>query len=81
MQTQHLWLHHHHRVLKVAARGLQVGSQQRNIDQSNDQMIPRVSKKSVKKYTPITGCTKEPREICAPAGCGFKKVSDNLELG
>merc|ERR1711981_1505269 len=30
-----------------------------------------VSKKSVKKYTPITGCTKEPRELCAPAGCGF----------
>ena len=40
-------------------------------------MIPtRVSKKFVKKYTPITGCTKEPREICAPAGCGFKKVLD-----
>merc|ERR1739840_25458 len=30
-----------------------------------------VSKKNVKKYTPITGCTKEPRELCAPAGCGF----------
>ena len=38
-----------------------------------------MSKKSVKKYTPITGCTKEPREICAPAGCGFKKVFDNLK--
>ena len=38
-----------------------------------------MSKKSVKKYTPITGCTKEPREICAPAGCGFKKVLDNLK--
>merc|ERR1712180_143012 len=24
-------------------------------------------------YTPITGCTKEPRELCAPAGCGFKQ--------
>ena len=44
-------------------------------------MIPsRVSKKSVKKYTPITGCTKEPREICAPAGCGFKKVLNKLIL-
>merc|ERR1711922_88630 len=32
-----------------------------------------VEKKKVKKYTPITGCTKEPREICAPAGCGFKE--------
>ena len=30
----------------------------------------------MRKYTPITGCTKEPRELCAPAGCGFKKVSD-----
>merc|ERR1712098_300241 len=26
-----------------------------------------------KKFTPITGCTKEPREICAPSGCGFKE--------
>merc|ERR1711963_887496 len=31
-----------------------------------------VSKKPVTKYTPITGCTKEPIELCAPAGCGFK---------
>ena len=36
----------------------------------------RLSKKQVKKYTPITGCTKEPRELCAPAGCGFKQVGD-----
>lgn len=95
VQAQHLRLHDHHWVLKVASRGLQVGSQQRNIDQPNQgvhwtlpkkkhwsskpQLIPRVSKKSVKKYTPITGCTKEPREICAPAGCGFKKVLDNLK--
>merc|ERR1712106_36197 len=35
-----------------------------------------VSKKPVKKYTPITGCTKEPRELCAPAGCGFKQGSE-----
>merc|ERR1711892_533754 len=35
-----------------------------------------VSKKAVKKYTPITGCTKEPREICAPAGCGFKEGAE-----
>merc|ERR1712098_688612 len=31
----------------------------------------KIVKKTVKKYTPITGCTKEPRELCAPAGCGF----------
>merc|ERR1712179_285534 len=30
-------------------------------------------KKPVKKFTPIKGCTKEPREICAPSGCGFKE--------
>merc|ERR1711874_531017 len=30
-----------------------------------------VSKKPVKKFTPITGCTKEPVTLCAPAGCGF----------
>merc|ERR1711962_1308089 len=35
-----------------------------------------VSKKNVKKYTPITACTKEPRELCAPAGCGFKEGSE-----
>merc|ERR1712050_424256 len=35
-----------------------------------------VEKKAVKKYTPITGCTKEPREICAPAGCGFKEGAE-----
>ena len=34
----------------------------------------KVVKKAVKKYSPVTGCTKEPREICAPAGCGFKEV-------
>merc|ERR1719412_3539031 len=34
-----------------------------------------VSKKPVKKFTPITGCTKEPVELCAPAGCGFTQVS------
>merc|ERR1711970_886299 len=30
-----------------------------------------VSKKAVTKFTPITGCTKEPITLCAPAGCGF----------
>jgi len=28
-----------------------------------------ITKKPVKKYTPITGCHKEPIELCAPAGC------------
>merc|ERR1712037_33669 len=27
-------------------------------------------------YTTITGCTKEPRELCAPAGCGFKEGTE-----
>merc|ERR1739845_323989 len=27
-------------------------------------------------YTTITGCTKEPRELCAPAGCGFKQGAE-----
>merc|ERR1712038_1650522 len=30
-----------------------------------------VDKKDVKKFTPITGCTKEPVTLCGPAGCGF----------
>merc|ERR1712130_475670 len=40
------------------------------------QRVCSVSKKNVKKYTPITGCTKEPRELCAPAGCGFKQGAE-----
>ena len=32
-----------------------------------------VSKKPMKKDTSITGDAKEPREVCAPAGCGFKQ--------
>merc|ERR1711939_448226 len=38
--------------------------------------VCNVNKKTVKKYTPITGCTKEPRELCAPAGCGFKEGAE-----
>jgi len=37
--------------------------------------VCKVSKKKVKKFSPITACTKEPKEICAPAGCGFKEVT------
>ena len=33
-----------------------------------------LSKKAVTKYTTMTGCNKEPTELCAPAGCGFKEV-------
>merc|ERR1711862_36013 len=39
-----------------------------------------VSKKPVKKYTPITGCTKEPVELCAPAGCGFKQGPESVMI-
>ena len=35
--------------------------------------VCNVTKKSVKKVTPITGCSKEPRELCAPAGCVLKE--------
>ena len=35
-----------------------------------------VEKKLVKKYTPVTACYKEPRELCAPRGCGFRNVRD-----
>ena len=34
-----------------------------------------IEKKKVKKYTPETKCYKEPREHCAPRGCGYKNVS------
>ena len=39
-----------------------------------------VSKKPVKKFTPITGCTKEPVTLCAPAGCGLVPVSNFISL-
>ena len=29
----------------------------------------------VTKYTTMTGCNKEPTELCAPVGCGFTEVS------
>merc|ERR1712198_516615 len=35
--------------------------------------VCNVTKKKVKKYPPITACTKEPRQLCAPAGCGFRQ--------
>ena len=35
-----------------------------------------VSRQKVKKYTPETECYKEPREMCAPLGCGFRNVSN-----
>ena len=28
----------------------------------------------VTKFTTMTGCNKEPTELCAPAGCGFREV-------
>ena len=34
----------------------------------------QLTKKAVTKYTTMTGCNKEPTELCAPAGCGFKEV-------
>jgi len=33
--------------------------------------VCNVDKRRVTKFTPITGCTKEPITLCAPAGCGF----------
>lgn len=35
--------------------------------------VCKVVKTPVTKYTPITGCNKEPVEICAPAGCGYEE--------
>jgi len=34
-----------------------------------------LEKKLVKKYTPETACHKEPRELCAPRGCGYRDGS------
>jgi predicted RNA binding protein with dsRBD fold (UPF0201 family) len=31
-----------------------------------------LKKELVKKYTPETACYKEPRELCAPRGCGYR---------
>ena len=28
----------------------------------------------VRKVSPLTQCRKEPRQFCAPAGCGFSEV-------
>ena len=37
-----------------------------------------LEKKTTTKYTTMTGCNKEPTELCAPKGCGFKEVRGNL---
>merc|ERR1711892_608396 len=36
----------------------------------------QLTKKAVTKYTTMTGCNKEPTELCAPAGCGFKEGAE-----
>merc|ERR1712080_745295 len=43
-------------------------------EECDDWLVERctLEKKLVKKYTPETACYKEPREFCAPRGCGFK---------
>merc|ERR1712156_1202790 len=35
-----------------------------------------VVKKKVTKFTTMTGCNKEPTELCAPAGCGFREGAE-----
>jgi len=35
-----------------------------------------VKKALVKKYSPVTSCKKVPRQLCAPAGCGFKEGAE-----
>merc|ERR1711860_269820 len=47
-----------------------------NYDSQQEEECEENSRKPVTKYTPITGCTKEPRELCAPAGCGFKPAPE-----
>ena len=39
--------------------------------------VCEVVKEPVTKFTPVTGCTKEPITLCAPAGCGFTQVINN----
>ena len=42
--------------------------------------VQRCSLERVKvtKYTPETSCQAEPRELCAPVGCGVTNVSGEL---
>ena len=34
----------------------------------------KVETQTVTKYMPMTSCEKVPRQLCAPANCGFKEV-------
>ena len=40
----------------------------------------QVVKRPVTKYTPVTGCNKEPVQICAPEGCGYEEESTQGKL-
>ena len=44
----------------------------RKMDQLEDALT--LVKLQVTKFTTMTGCNKEPTELCAPAGCGFREV-------
>ena len=33
-----------------------------------------ITKNTVKKFSPVSQCRKEPKQFCAPAGCGFTQV-------
>ena len=35
--------------------------------------ICTISRRNVKKFTPTTGFTKEPRKLCTSSGCGFEQ--------
>jgi len=50
-----------------------VGYQTKNNCKSWPKQECSLSKKTVTKYTTMTGCHKEPTELCAPAGCGYKE--------
>ena len=58
-----------------------VGYQTKNNCKSWPKQECSLSKKTVTKYTTMTGCHKEPTELCAPAGCGYKEVSCMSVIG
>ena len=42
--------------------------------------VCRVSRAVVRKFSPLTECRKQPRQLCAPAGCGFTEVRRESRL-
>ena len=70
-------VHHQGEVRGLAQAGVhcrQEKGQTNIVPQPGGKMDLTLIMFQVTKFTTMTGCNKEPTELCAPAGCGFREV-------